>query len=342
MTDLVTFADLTTLRVGGSAARLVTAESTSELLSLAKEFGGGDDLLVVSGGSNLLVSDDGFDGTTLLVRSSGYHVDDASYCGGASVTLAAGQPWDEFVSLAIDNQWSGIEALSGIPGLVGATPIQNVGAYGQEVAETIATVRAFDRQTAQVRTLFHADCGFGYRSSVFKEHPGRYVVLEVTFQFRMADLSAPVRYAELAHRLGVEVGDRVPMRRVREAVLELRSRKGMVLAPGDHDTWSCGSFFTNPIVAESFPLPTEAPRFPVDDGRVKTSAAWLIDHAGFGKGHGLPGPAALSTKHALALTNRGDARARDVLALAREIRDAVEARFGIRLVNEPTLVGLVL
>jgi UDP-N-acetylmuramate dehydrogenase len=234
----------------------------------------------------------------------------------------------------------GVEALSGIPGSVGATPIQNVGAYGQEVSQTLASVRVWDRKLRGVRTFAAADCGFGYRTSRFKTDPGRHVVLAVTFQFRQGSLGAPVEYAELARSLGVEPGARAPMADVRRAVLELRARKGMVLDPADHDTWSAGSFFTNPVVAPA-DVPDAAPAWPQPDGRVKTSAAWLIEQAGFGKGYGA-GAARLSTKHTLALTNRGGATTAELLTLAREIRDGVEARFGIRLVNEPVLVGISL
>jgi len=241
------------------------------------------------------------------------------------------------VARAVTEGWVGVEALSGIPGLVGATPIQNVGAYGQEVADTIASVRCWDRQTGEVRTLFHGDCRFGYRTSRLKQEQGRWVVLEVVFQLRLGDLGAPVRYAELAGRLGVELGSRAPLADVRAAVLALRSGKGMVLDAPDHDTWSAGSFFTNPVLAAGA-VPEGAPAWPQPDGTVKTSAAWLIEHAGFTRGHGSD-RAALSGKHTLALTNRGGASAEDLLSLAREVRDGVRERFGVELVNEPVLVG---
>ncbi|RYZ26123.1 MAG: UDP-N-acetylmuramate dehydrogenase, partial [Propionibacteriaceae bacterium] len=223
---------------------------------------------------------------------------------------------------------------------VGATPIQNVGAYGAEVGQHVTTVRTLDRSTGKVRTLFAVECGFGYRTSVFKKQPGRYVVLDVTFQLRLGSLSAPVRYAELARALGVEVGARVPAAEVREAVLALRRAKGMVLDDADPDTWSAGSFFTNPLLPAdaAAALPEAAPRYPQPDGRVKTSAAWLIEHAGFGRGWG-DGPARVSSKHSLALTNRGSARAADVLALARTVRAGVEQTYGVSLEPEPVLVG---
>ena len=232
---------------------------------------------------------------------------------------------------------------------MGATPIQNVGAYGQEVAQTIARVRVWDRRLRGVRTFAGPDCGFGYRTSRFKREPGRYLVLEVGFQFPLASLGAPVAYAELARALGVDVGRRAPAADVREAVLALRRGKGMVLDDADHDTWSAGSFFTNPVLTpeQVDRLPEGAPRFPADGGLVKTSAAWLIQHAGFDKGYGLEGEsaavaggrAALSTKHTLAITNRGQATAADVVAVARAVREGVQREFGVRLEAEPVVVG---
>ena len=306
---------------------------------------------MVGGGSNLVVSDDGFPGTVVRIATSGVTVESADLCGGVMVRVAAGEGWDEFVARAVSEGWSGIEALSGIPGCTGATPVQNVGAYGQEVAQTIASVRVWDRHEQRVRTFSNLDCAFTYRHSIFKSHT-RYVVLDVLFQLIPGELSQPVGYADLARQLGVETGDRVPLADAREAVLEQRRARGMVLDPADHDTWSCGSFFTNPIlrVEEFDALEARAaerlgaqgpppPRFADPDGNVKTSAAWLIDKAGFGKGYGLPGPAALSTKHTLAITNRGGAKADDVAALAREIRDGVRDAFGVSLVNEPVFVG---
>ncbi|MFZ5872376.1 MAG: UDP-N-acetylmuramate dehydrogenase [Actinomycetota bacterium] len=331
--------DLTTLRVGGPARTCVEATTADELVEAVRAADdAGEPLLLVAGGSNLLVSDDGFPGTVVLVRSRGVEVLSADACGGVTLRVAAGEPWDAVVARAVAEGWSGVEALSGIPGSAGATPVQNVGAYGQEVADTIASVRAWDRLERRVRTLAAAECGFGYRWSRFKADPGRWVVLDVTVQLPVADLSAPVRYAELARTLGVDVGRRAPLDDVRQAVLALRRGKGMVLDAADHDTWSAGSFFTNPVL-DAADLPPGAPRFPAGDRRVKTSAAWLIEHAGFGKGYGLPGPASLSTKHTLALTNRGTARAADLVALAREVRDGVRGRFGVELVNEPVLVG---
>ena len=333
-------AELTTLRLGGPAGQMVEATGEQRLVdAVAIADQAGDPALIVAGGSNLVIADEGFPGTVILVRSRGISVD-ADACSGAMVTVQAGENWDDFVSHAIGQDWVGIEALSGIPGSVGATPIQNVGAYGQDVAQTIATVRTYDRIESKIRTFAAADCGFSYRSSRFKAEPHRYIVLSVTFQFALGDLGAPVAYAELARILGVRAGERAPAKAVRDAVLLLRRGKGMVLDADDHDTWSAGSFFTNPLLSPEVAasLPADAPRYDQPDGTVKTSAAWLIEHAGFGKGYG-SGRAKLSTKHTLALTNRGDATTADLLGLAREIRNGVETAFGITLVNEPVLVG---
>ena len=341
-------ADHTTLRVGGPARRMVVAETETELIRIVRELdAAGEPVLILGGGSNLLIGDDGFDGTVVHVASKGigsrvdYCETDLSACGGVLVEVEAGENWDDFVAWTVRQELTGIEALSGIPGAVGSTPIQNVGAYGQEVSQCIWSVRTWDRQTGWYKTFANVDCRFGYRDSRFKAEPGRYVVVSVTFQFRQGDQSEPVRYAELARRLGVDVGQRAPLDLVRETVLDLRRGKGMVLDSADHDTWSAGSFFTNPILDADAAalLPDGAPRFMQADGRVKTSAAWLIERAGFGKGHGTP-PATLSTKHVLALTNRGGASASDLLALAREVRDGVRTRFGVTLVPEPVLVGV--
>ncbi len=342
-------ADRTTLRLGGAARRLVTADSADTLVEqVAEADRRGDQVLVLGGGSNLVVADEGFPGLVVDVASRGVEVE-SDACGGAMVTVAAGETWEDLVARAVDQGWIGIEALAGIPGRVGATPIQNVGAYGQEVGDTVARVRAYDREESRVRTLTASECGFGYRWSRFKAEPGRWVVLEVTFQFRLGSLGAPVRYAELARTLGIDVDERAPAAEVREAVLGLRRRKGMVLDAADRDTWSAGSFFTNPVVAPE-DVPDGAPAWPVTGQvgssdrpeRVKTSAGWLIEHAGFGKGYGLDREGArvgLSTKHTLALTNRGGATTEELLELAREVRDGVAQRFGITLVNEPVLVG---
>jgi len=336
--------DHTTLRLGGPARSWVRATTEDELVDAVRRADeAGDRVLVLGGGSNVVVADEGFDGTVVEVATTGIRADtedDDPTCGGVVVTIAAGEDWDAFVATAVERRWVGVEALSGIPGSVGATPIQNVGAYGQEVSSTISRVRVWDRRLRGIRTFAAADCGFGYRTSRFKADPSRHVVLDVTFQFRQGELGAPVTYAELARTLGVEPGTRAPQADVRRAVLALRTGKGMVLDADDHDTWSAGSFFTNPVL-DAASIPPDAPAWPQPDGSVKTSAAWLIEHSGFGKGYGT-GAARLSTKHTLALTNRGGASTADLLALAREIRDGVEARFGIRLVNEPVLVGCAL
>ncbi|WP_265445760.1 UDP-N-acetylmuramate dehydrogenase [Flexivirga meconopsidis] len=355
--DGVELAPLTTMRVGGPADRLVVAETTDEIVDAVREVDDADEqLLVISGGSNLVIADDGFRGTVLRIANTGVEVESADDCGGVHVRVAAGEEWDDFVARCCVEGWSGVEGLSGIPGLAGATPVQNVGAYGQEVAQTIASVRTFDRQEQRVVTFASADCEFAYRHSLFKGTPfrggGRYVVLDVLFALRPTELSQPVGYEALARGLDVELGARVPLGDARDAVLEQRRRRGMVLDPADHDTWSCGSFFTNPIISgNAFEQLTLAaadrfgadapppPGWPTEGTGVKTSAAWLIQHAGFDKGFGMPGPAALSTKHPLAITNRGDAKAADVAALARQVRDGVLDAFGVELVNEPVFVG---
>jgi UDP-N-acetylmuramate dehydrogenase len=345
----VPLSTFTTLRVGGPARCLVTATTTDAVIDAVSECDGRrEPVLVLSGGSNLLVADDGFDGTVVRIATRGAVPDDASACGGLILRVAAGEPWDAVAALAVERGWVGVEALAGIPGSTGATPVQNVGAYGQEVAETIATVRTWDRQEGRIRTLASADCEFGYRTSRLKHERfrggPRFIVLEVTFQLRIGDLGAPVRYAELASALGVGLGRRAPLAAVRDAVLALRRRKGMVLDDADPDTWSAGSFFTNPVLDpdRAAALPPGAPLWPMPDGCLKTSAAWLIERAGFTRGHGLPGPAALSTKHTLAVTNRGGAAASDLVRLAREIRDGVRATFGLVLEPEPVLVGCAL
>jgi len=327
----------------------VIATSTDELVDAVATADEADiPVLLVGGGSNLVVGDAGFDGLVVQVANRGLTREAVDYCGGAEVLVAAGEPWDEVVAEAVRSGWIGIEALSGIPGSTGATPVQNVGAYGQEVGGAVATGRTWDRVERRIRSLAGSECEFGYRDSLFKRERfrsgPRFVVLEVRFQLVVADRSEPIKYAELARTLGVAIGDRVPLADVRTTVLELRRGKGMVLDAADHDTWSAGSFFTNPLLPaeDAARLPVDAPRWPTADGRVKTSAAWLIEHAGFGKGYGRPGPASLSTKHTLALTNRGSATTADVLALARTVRDGVQTAFDVRLTAEPELVNCTL
>jgi UDP-N-acetylmuramate dehydrogenase len=339
VSDFVPLAPLTTFRLGGPARRLIEVETADELVDAVRSVDrAGDPLLLIGGGSNLVLPDDGFPGTVVLIRSRGVRRD------ADALTVAAGEPWDELVALSVDEHLAGMECLSGIPGLTGATPVQNVGAYGQEVAQTVTAVRAFDRRTDEVVELPGADCDFSYRSSRFKRELDRYVLLEVRFQLRSGRESEPLRYGELARALGVEPGDRAPLAEVRETVLRLRRGKGMVVDPTDPDSVSAGSFFTNPVLTreEFAQLCTRTgaavPSFDEPDGRVKVPAAWLIGQAGYEKGYG-DGPVRLSTKHTLALTNRGGASAADLLRLAREIRDGVREKTGIALVNEPVLVG---
>ena len=333
-------ANHTTFRLGGPARRFVEATTEQQLIDTVADCDSrGEPVLVLGGGSNVLIADEGFDGTVVKVATRGVRAE-AADCSGAQLEVAAGEVWDDLVARAVAAQWSGMETLSGIPGSVGAVPIQNVGAYGAEVATLIQRVRTWNRAEGAIRTFAAAECGFGYRDSRFKREKGRHLVLRVDFQLPLGELGQPVRYPELARALGVAVGQRAPASRVRETVLAIRRRKGMVLDANDHDTWSAGSFFTNPILTpeQAASLPAEAPRFSAGEG-VKTSAAWLIQHAGFPAGHG-SGPARLSTRHVLALTNRGHAATADVLALAREIRDGVRERFGITLVPEVNLVGV--
>ncbi|TDB94971.1 UDP-N-acetylmuramate dehydrogenase [Micromonospora fluostatini] len=345
--DATSLAKFTTLCLGGAAGRLVTAASSDQMVQKVQEAQGRDEpVLILAGGSNVVVGDEGFAGTVVLVRSRGVRVltEDAET---VTVRVEAGEPWDDLVATTVANGWSGLECLSGIPGSTGATPIQNVGAYGQEVAETITGVQVYDRRENSLDRIAAADCGFAYRSSIFK-YSDRWAVLSVDFRLARSPLSGPVRYAELARTLGVAPGDRVPLADARETVLRLRAGKGMVLDPTDPDTRSVGSFFTNPVLdqaaydlflqrAEEF---GEPPAWPGAGDVVKLSAAWLIDRAGFGKGYPGPNGAAISSKHTLALTNHsGTARTADLVALAREIRDGVHARFGVTLHPEPVLIN---
>ncbi|GAB3758033.1 UDP-N-acetylmuramate dehydrogenase [Zhihengliuella somnathii] len=354
-------AELTTTAVGGPAGRYVEAATEQELIAaVTAADAAGEPLLLVAGGSNLVVDDAGFAGTVIRVATHGTTLDDVAACSGGMVTVQAGHPWDAFVAETLERGFVGLEALSGIPGSAGATPVQNVGAYGTDVARTIARVRTWDRHNQEIVSFANADLHFGYRDSLLKRATQngspRYVVLQVTFQLKQGTFGAPIGYAELARAVDSEVGGRVEAARIRDAVLALRASKGMVLDAADPDTYSTGSFFTNPVVDESLAatLPEGAPRYPVsgDVGeRVKLSAAWLIEHAGFAKGFGLEGTegyaltggrAALSTKHTLAITNRGGATSADVLTLARAVRDGVEQAYGIRLHNEPLLINCAL
>ncbi|KIC67491.1 UDP-N-acetylmuramate dehydrogenase [Kocuria rhizophila] len=416
---------LTSTAVGGPVSRCVEASTEEELVAaVSRADQAGERVLIVGGGSNILASDEPFEGTVVLVGTRGFTVTDprrtagsapsddvarepagASPHGGAHhgaaqhlppahggaetetgtetggdaadersvlVEAAAGHPWDDLVRDTVERGLAGLETLAGIPGTTGATPVQNVGAYGSEVSQNIVRVRVWDRQEQRSRTFSFEDLEFSYRDSLLKrstDHGSpRYVVLSVTFRLERREDSTPVRYAQLATALGVEVGERAPLTTVRDTVLRLRAGKGMVLDPEDRDTFSTGSFFTNPVVPEhelTDRIPAEAPRYPVLDARgrtvegaVKFSAAWLIDHAGFGKGFGLPGTrnellnlagedvaggrASLSSKHTLAMTNRGEATGEDVAAVARAVQRGVERVFGVRLEPEPVLLGLSL
>ncbi len=334
-------AEHTTLRVGGAADSWVIASSDADLCAAVRQCDAdGVPVLLLGGGSNLLVADDGFRGRVVQVATQGREVVEE---GEDSVTirLAAGEVWDDVVLWAVGHGWTGVEALSGIPGLVGATPLQNVGAYGQDVAQTVTSVRALDRTTCDVVELSETECGFGYRTSRFKADPDRWVILGVTMRLGTSG-TGRIAYPELARELGVAVGDPAPVQATRDAVLRLRGRKAMLLVADDHDTWSAGSFFTNPIVPVdvAMSVPEDCPRYPAESG-VKLSAAWLIAHAGIEPGFGLrPDTVArISSRHTLALTNRGGATAEDLLDLARAVRDLVRDMFGITLEPEPRLVN---
>lgn len=320
----VPLAPLTTLRLGGPARTLVECDSAADVRDALRDR---PEAFVLGGGSNVVLPDAGLD-EVVLVRNFG--IDE--------LRVQAGEDWDSFVAHTIAQGFAGLEALSGIPGTVGASPIQNIGAYGAEVATTVVSVEVYDRHTNELHMMSAAECGFAYRDSVFKRSPGRWVVLSVQFALERSAQSTPVRYAELAGVLGVAVGDRAPVTDVRDAVLSLRRSKGMVLDTSDPDSVSAGSFFTNPRVAVA---PEGAPSWPDPSGLVKVSAAWLIQQAGFDKGWG-QGRVGLSSKHALAFVNRGGATSAELLSAARQVRKGVQERFGIELVNEPVIVGDVL
>nr|WP_212989115.1 UDP-N-acetylmuramate dehydrogenase [Actinoplanes auranticolor] len=335
----------TTLRLGGPASTLTVVSEPDEAVSTVRVAARkGQPVLVLAGGSNVVISDEGFPGTVLLLRTRGVRLIDRD-ARGALVRVAAGEPWDELVAHTLELGLSGLEALSGIPGSAGATPIQNVGAYGQEVAHTIEAVHVYDRHEDEMRVLSLPECGFAYRSSIFK-HSDRWLVLDVDFRLAESAESAPIRYAELARHLGVQTGERVSAARVRETVLKLRASKGMVLDPEDADTRSVGSFFTNPVlsaeewarVQDRLVDAGEPPSWPAPNGTVKVPAAWLIEKAGFAKGYG-GSTVAISSKHTLALTHRGGGTTTALLELAREIRDGVRDRFGVVLHPEPVLIN---
>jgi UDP-N-acetylmuramate dehydrogenase len=301
--------ELTTLRLGGPPRRLVEAGDEAELVASVREAdAAGEPVLVLAGGSNVVVADDGFPGTVVRVLTRG--IERREVDGRLVITAQAGEPWEAFVDACVAEGLAGIESLAGIPGSIGATPIQNVGAHGQEVAQTITSVRVLDRERDVVEDLPAAAAGFAYRSSAFKRTPGHRVVLAVTFALERRELSGPLEYAELARALDVRPGEGAPLAEVREAVLVLRRGKGMVVDPADPDSVSAGSFFT-----------------------------WLIEHAGFTRGYGNPEGIAISHKHTLALTNRGAGTTTELVALAREIAGGVREHFGVELTPEPVLVG---
>jgi UDP-N-acetylmuramate dehydrogenase len=360
------FSELTTLRVGGPAGRLVEATTRDEVVATALRFWAEpEDWMVLGGGSNLVVADEGFDGNVLRVANRGI---DRATDGVPRIRVEAGEPWDAVVAFAVANGLAGIEALSGIPGTAGAGPIQNIGAYGQQLSDTLVAIDFLDADTGEVLTLAAAELGLGYRTSAIKAgRAGVVLSLELALH-DLGGMSAPIAYAQLASALGVELGARVPLQQARDAVLALRASKGMVWDPSDPDSTSAGSFFTNPIVSETFArsLPADAPRYPTEpdpaprvlplgsdvpalapaasgEYRVKLSAAWLIEHAGITRGFALPGSgAAISSKHTLAIVNRGNATAADVAQLAGYVQTRVESEFGVRLQPEPVLVGLEL
>lgn len=372
----VPLADLTTLRVGGTPLRMVEARTRDELISALQEaWSQGEPWLVLGGGSNLLAGDEPFDGTVVLVRTSGIQRVEGAREGHVRLRVEAGHNWDALVEYTVAAGLAGIEAMSGIPGSAGAAPIQNVGAYGQEIVETLVEVELLDEATGEVETVSADALGLGFRTSVLKQHYGRGaersgVIVSITLELQ--DVGAgdvPVRGAQLRQALRLAPDAAVSLRWIRETVLATRAAKGMVLDDADPDTHSAGSFFQNAIVSASFArtLPPECPRWPMAveiepvtviplaafDGvvpppvsvqpDVKVSAAWLIEHSGLGKGFRLPrSRAGLSTKHALALTNRGGATAGEVAELARYIQHRVQSEFGLLLQPEPVLVGVEL
>jgi UDP-N-acetylmuramate dehydrogenase len=338
MTDL---RDFTSLRVGGPAKNFVEAHNEEEIIA-ALIAAGDSPVLILGGGTNLLISDQGFAGTVIHITNNSL-IAEVDACSGATLTIGAGENWDDFVALTIERGFAGLETLSGIPGTIGAAPIQNIGAYGHEVAEFITRVRTYDRKAKAIKTFTNLECEFEYRSSIFKKNPGQFIILDVQFQIRIGDFSDPITYLELAKKLDVQMGDKAPVNTVRQAVLELRASKGMLLSPDDHDSWSAGSFFTNPVVSQQAAdaLPDAAPKWPLIDGRVKISAAWLIENAGIHKGDEVGG-ARISTKHVLALTNAGDATATDLIELAKIAQAKVYEKFAIKLEPEVNLVGLSL
>jgi UDP-N-acetylmuramate dehydrogenase len=377
-----TFAELTTMGVGGPAARMVSPATEQDLVEQALSvWASGDEWLLIGGGSNTIVADEGFDGTAIRVLTRGMSVVSSSSSEPSDpsslvLRVQAGEPWDELVAYTVAQGWSGIEALSGIPGSTGASPVQNIGAYGQELGNSLAAIDFLDYETGERRRMEAGELELGYRTSALKQGlRGLVIAVELNLHDTRAEasvlggaLSRPVAYPQLATALGVQLGDRVPLAQLRDAVLALRAAKGMVLDPNDPDTRSAGSFFTNPIVSLAFSrtLPDAVPRWPIGDQElpdrvipleeyagvgpipgerpvplVKLSAAWLIEHSGISRGFRLPGSrAAISSKHTLALTNTGGATADEIAQLARLVEARVQSEFGVILQPEPVLVGL--
>ena len=336
MTELSKY---TSSRVGGPATKIVQVSTEAEIIAAIEE-AGDSPILIMGGGTNVLIADKGFEGTVIRISNNSVQAE-VDACSGATLTIGAGEDWDTFVQTTIDRGFAGLETLSGIPGTVGAAPIQNIGAYGHEVSEFITRVRTYDRQEKALKTFTNSECEFSYRNSYFKSHPGRYVIIEVQFQIRRGEFSDPITYVELSKKLGIEPGEKAPVVATRAAVLELRASKGMLLKNDDHDSWSAGSFFTNPIISQQAAdlLPNAAPKWPLNDGRVKVSAAWLIENSGIHKGDELGG-ARISTKHVLALSNSGNATAADIAELAKRARNQVKEVFGITLEAEVNLIGV--
>uniref|UniRef100_UPI003D8F1038 UDP-N-acetylmuramate dehydrogenase n=1 Tax=Gordonia sp. B7-2 TaxID=3420932 RepID=UPI003D8F1038 len=359
MTDIrhaAPLADLTTLRLGGPARDLVRCPDTRSVVETVIDLDRqAEPILIIGGGSNLVIADEGFDGTAVVIGSEKIEFGTGRESGRSHVTADAGVTWDDLVAATLDAGFGGLECLSGIPGAAGATPVQNVGAYGVEVSDVLREVQVLDRRSGGLRWVAPAELGLGYRTSNLK-HRDDFVVVAVSFWLNENRLSQPIRYRELSTLLGVEPGERVDAAAAREQVVGLRRAKGMVLDADDHDTWSAGSFFTNPIldaeeaamavrrITEVLGADISVPSYPADaadsSAGIKLSAGWLIERAGFARGYpGPDSPVRLSTKHTLALTNRGDATTDELLSLARDVRDGVHDAFGVTLRPEPVLVN---
>lgn len=334
VTENVSFKELTTLRLGGNISTLVEIETPSDIQDFIDQYYD-HEKLILGGGSNLVVADENFKGVVAKINLKNSSI--ASKELDRLVRVEAGVVWDEFVEEMVDNGFSGLENLSGIPGLVGAAPIQNIGAYGQEVSNLIEYVNVVDLNTGKWRKLDNQDLKFGYRTSALKTKEFNVIVESVEFRLKATSVSNMTNYKDLATHLAVPPGAPAPLKEIRQAVIEIRKNKGMVLDYFDHDTWSVGSFFTNPIV-EIEKIPVGAVSFSLDEAKSKVSAAWLIEQAGFSKGY-VHNSVAISNKHSLALTNRGNGNTKDLLELAKMIQDQVIAKFGINLDIEPTIIG---